>query len=988
MKQGLFIQRRNFIQYFLGKTLLLSSCFFGGQAFASSPIQTVPFEPGVSISGLVGNISSGMADVLAPVFGQPTSFFFLDPQAFYHSSDEYSGSLGMGMRNLTESLGILDAYLFADYNHSPSGHGFWFISPGIQRLGRQIDFDANLYLPIGSQRVDTGTVFADEVGNFDSVTFQGHDQIDQLVNVFESVGSGVDAEIGYRLPFFSNNSKLYVGGYYFAPKDNSSITGGVASISVPISRHLNITASEAYDNVNHNIVKAGLTLSFGGRSSGFTVHDDLSQRLVDPIHRNLAAIGGGSHTSQPIEQGEDFTGEFAVEQTNIWFFEPGGSTFNSNADIFTQCTAAAPCDTTSFNPSVNQDINTASPEANMYLAPGDYEDLQGQMTIYDGESINGRSDDFTRPAQGDDRPILFGALLLQDNSQLFNLKLFSDGVQSVAVVLEDDAHVWMSNIVIGGSADSNGAINDSYTYTTGILLGNNDALFIYNSEINVYTDQVLKDVVAGIKINGTSNNIVDVYNSSISAIVGSDGVADAAAIFVGNDASEAVAANNVLNLSNDSLNAINNAEDGDFSYGVFLGNYSFSTGIPGGQVTNNVINICKTQFWSLGQEAYGVFLGNTTVSSGEVTDNDLSVQFSQITAENNLAVTPSSPAAFGIFLGNAFHGSGSVAANTVNLSFSGIDVTNNDDGGFASGIVVGSDPSFNPVGSVLNNSIFLFHNKINANSASQLSLVTGIQVGGDNNQLNLQFNTITADTSGDGSPAVGLDVVGNNNSINSFADSFSVTTSAQAFANFSFPNAYGIYNAGDNNSFIINHDFISAISAADLTGAFGVANYGDNNLFILSNNTINSSASGDDAVAFGIYSLFADNVTITSTNDSIHSSTSGVNANAFAVDIVASTNMHVTLTKDQLSATSTGANSDAYGVASGINIFTQDSFFTLVDDSINATSTQGSAFGIFGLHPGLSNNTWDLSEEPLSLISVSAPVKQCKISFDGGCTNS
>lgn len=103
---------------------------------------------------------------MVPVVGQPQNFTYVDPQFYYHSNDsEYTASLGAGQRWLTPDAGILGAYVFGDYNHSDDGHQFWFVSPGVERLGQILDFSANVYIPVSTFFVPNTTTPGAAQGN-------------------------------------------------------------------------------------------------------------------------------------------------------------------------------------------------------------------------------------------------------------------------------------------------------------------------------------------------------------------------------------------------------------------------------------------------------------------------------------------------------------------------------------------------------------------------------------------------------------------------------------------------------------------------------------------------------------------------------------------------------------------------------------------------------------------------------------------------------
>src|ERR1700722_7228711 len=174
--------------------LALSGCLALHGALAGGPEMPqfmVPMTPGVSVAGNFVDFNSGWADALVPVFRTtPSSFLYLDPQGLYHNNEQYSASVGGGFRMLTQSAGILGAYVFGDYNHSQQNNSYWFVSPGLERLGDTLDFSVNGYFPVSARRNNAGTAFASDLGDMSSVQFSGHEEMDAIIQFFESTGTG------------------------------------------------------------------------------------------------------------------------------------------------------------------------------------------------------------------------------------------------------------------------------------------------------------------------------------------------------------------------------------------------------------------------------------------------------------------------------------------------------------------------------------------------------------------------------------------------------------------------------------------------------------------------------------------------------------------------------------------------------------------------------------------------------------------------------
>lgn len=387
----------------LTKSIVLSSCLLTDHALASTAV-AFPAAPGLSVTALTGDVGTGYVDAMVPFIGQPTAFFYIDPQGVFHSRDDYSLALGLGARKLTEKAGILGAYVFGDYNHAPDGRGFWFVSPGVERLGERVDLSANLYIPVGSSQTNTGTYFGSQIGIYDGVSFAGHTQFDQLYNTYESVGIGGDAQISYRLPV-KNNSKLQLGGYHFNPKNADSITGGAVRLEIPFSEQLSINLSNGYDNLAQNTFKIGFTYNFGDRRTPMNFKGDLAERMVDATQRNLIAVAGNAKTAQPIINSTVATGQNVVVMDNISFFLPNPISTNGSAP-----------DGTYENPYIgltqdNVDSANSSGNTNLFFNGGsgityssDNAINLANNNIYGRQSYQGRL--FVQPASGDNRPLL------------------------------------------------------------------------------------------------------------------------------------------------------------------------------------------------------------------------------------------------------------------------------------------------------------------------------------------------------------------------------------------------------------------------------------------------------------------------------------------------------------------------------------------------------------------------------------------------------
>lgn len=777
--------------------------------------------PGVSLSGTFINNNSGWADAMVPVYGDSSMIYYLDPQGVYSGNNQFTTSLGTGFRLLTQQAGILGFYLFGDYNHSENNNSFWFISPGIERLGEILDFSANLYIPVSTQRIDTRTAFASQMGDSEFVEFSGHDEFDQMITYFESTGIGLDAEIGYRLPFLHNNTKLYVGGYYYAPKDTNSIIGESARLEVPVTDYLNLSVSDAYDNVFNNTVKAGITISLFGRSNH--VHDyDVESRLVDPIQRNRIAVEGSSPTSQYIAEGQKAGGEELLFADNVWFFSANGAVVAS--PTINNCTSETPCSNQNINSSFFNSINDIALNAKMYLAPGTYDNINSSLNLLNGQSIWGRTTDFKQSASASDRPLLIGSLDLFGNNNLNSLRLANNpsNTQLQGILIEDGAgNNFINNILIGNTgSDATGA------YSIGIQANNNTSFTIFSSEIDTFN---ASRPVTSINVIG-SNNTVSIENSILNA----NGVTHSTAIFGAGSNNNWSIFNNQINSTDSSGTAEGIEEQGGNSNSWEIMDNKITTTATSTSTDISVANASK-DLWTIrdnqleSSSSNGSAIGISS-SMGSNNNWDLSA--------NNIQINTGGDHSGGIVVSGGTQEIWNLQDNNIKLNLS---KTN------ASATVFGIYANSN-----VDSQWILDSNFISLDINGDFTTAIGIEDNlGQGNVWDLNQNKITTKISGDSVNAFGFYFNSSNNSgyhLNNNIINSTVTGNNS--------DAFGGYIAGHNNKINSTGDIITVNATGENTKAYGFAanmpslDQGSANLINLSDDNISISAESN---ADGIY---------------------------------------------------------------------------------------------------------------------------------------
>jgi hypothetical protein len=417
-----------------------------------------PYFPRLSTLVLAGSHTTARPDLMLPAFGNENGVLFLDAQGKSNLDTAWFGSLGMGYRQAYQDKRILGAYVFADRNISPQNNAFWFVSPGLESMGQVWDFRVNGYIPASTQREFVSSNFASDTGDYSYVDVTGHEQYDTIVNSYEEVGWGADAEIGRTIPLLTG-LRVYVGGYHFSLNDSDDINGVAGRFEYPITSHISLNFRDSYDNQQHNSAVVGLRFSLGGIKK--TPHDPaqpIQQRLLDPVERNMATLTQG--TAEPVVSEQEYQGYTELQKSDIWFFDDNSMSLFVDAN---SCTAEHPCSNTAFTQGTINQINAIDSNPTFYFRPGEYSSLtNGAPYVLTNDALYGRSEDYTQPEQS---TTFIGGMVLNGNNLLDSVILVNDPsqTQTTALSLNSDSSTALNNVKIGVDDNTQGQ-----AYTTGI----------------------------------------------------------------------------------------------------------------------------------------------------------------------------------------------------------------------------------------------------------------------------------------------------------------------------------------------------------------------------------------------------------------------------------------------------------------------------------------------------------------------------------------
>lgn len=464
----------------LGLPLIVSLLFTNlGSAYAME-FKSVSF-PLVPRALIDGSNSNGdflftEGDAMLPLYGNRNEFFFAD--GFVKAGTEAGrvGSLGGGYRGIHNNY-LWGAYAFGDFNRLPKvrSHYFPVINPGLELMTNLIDVHLNGYLPVSSRERVTGVSLAEQLGMTQYISFAGHSQFDNLINVVEEIGKGFDGEIGLTLPE-TKRIRVFTGGYHFQFKDIKDINGVIGGVEMPINDRFSVLVRDSYDRVQKNTTLITLRLTLGGEKK--EAIPEIHDRLLDPIPRHLGTWSTGSGI--PSQQHYVNTGTRVQTRGNIWFFSGSGGAFVT-ANGFANCTFENNCAPGSFTQANVNAINSIAPNANFYLSSGVYDSLlgfgTGTLILNNGQSIYGRTPGFVSGGEA----LIQGSIMLTGNNNLDHVLLLNkDGEQSTGLFIQGNNNK-VSNSIIGAESNELG-------YRTAVRITNANNVTIENSSLTAFVN--------------------------------------------------------------------------------------------------------------------------------------------------------------------------------------------------------------------------------------------------------------------------------------------------------------------------------------------------------------------------------------------------------------------------------------------------------------------------------------------------------------------
>jgi hypothetical protein len=553
------------------------------------PMMANAYETSVTMLGMGSSNASGWADGLIPLYFHNQQLIYSDVQIEGASTNAGTVSAGSGYRQQINSNGILGAYLFYDRERSSAENYYHVISPGVEYLTPSWHYRLNYYAPFGTKTYLQQSGWADKLGYEQYLDFSGHDGFDNIAYEYESLSYGGDFNIGYRFQQ-DNRWELNLTPYVFNRDESNAMLGGNAQLNFYSNDHTTVFLGDGYDNINHNRIFVGISLTFGGHNNDDTVRN----LMTSAVYRNLDV----NTTSAGLPQSAytEFSSTKMQEYNNLYFV-------NNNA--------SDGGDGTYENPYSNVDVaaNQSSPDAQIRVASTGEAYLSSGFTLNGTQSMGGYTPDYKTLAPENELPEIQSGIQLPSrqlvtingDNTLQNLKIVNGfTVMTTGILINSDAHANLDHLIVGTDNVSTGfkvgvqLIAESNAAATSSATISNSTINAVSSTGNTYGVQIGSDTNHA----GTSGNVT-ILNSIINSITSGAHQAVGIGDYYGSGD---------LTVINSMINVTNSASNGALAYDIF--NQS------AGEITinNSILNASST-----GSDAivYGIY--NDTSSSLGVT---------------------------------------------------------------------------------------------------------------------------------------------------------------------------------------------------------------------------------------------------------------------------------------------------------------------------------------------------------------------------------
>jgi hypothetical protein len=178
---------------------------------------------------------------------------FLDLRGHVFNNGQLAANVGIGERSFLSSINhLFGVYLYYDVRQSEHHLTVNELSPGIELLGKRMEYRVNAYFPVGR----------DESHRYQNHFHRFHGNRILVQHKRKYAMTGVDAEVGAHLTQSVVHDFYFgVGPYYFTA-DPNSFWGGKARLNWRYQDYILLEATYSYDHIFKNIVQGTVAFSY------------------------------------------------------------------------------------------------------------------------------------------------------------------------------------------------------------------------------------------------------------------------------------------------------------------------------------------------------------------------------------------------------------------------------------------------------------------------------------------------------------------------------------------------------------------------------------------------------------------------------------------------------------------------------------------------------------------------------------------------------
>lgn len=263
---------------------------------AAHGAEQAKWGPYIDLEGKLGSKRNiGEANIFIPVVQDAQTLYFANVRARLDDDSDREGSLGGGVRHMHDSGWNFGAYGFVDHRRTTYNNSYNQATVGVEALGRDIDWRANVYQPFGTK--------SKTLSSSNDASVSGGSLFVTTTLQEERVLSGFDVETGWRLPLFdvedARQVRAYLAGYHFSD-DGFKVRGARVRAEYVLAelsdtwKGSQVTVGAEFQNDNargsQSFIGLRLRIPLGKDASSTRSLNAQERRMMAPVVRDVDIV--------------------------------------------------------------------------------------------------------------------------------------------------------------------------------------------------------------------------------------------------------------------------------------------------------------------------------------------------------------------------------------------------------------------------------------------------------------------------------------------------------------------------------------------------------------------------------------------------------------------------------------------------------------------------------------------------------------------------